>query len=95
MNIMPGTQLSFDTFRSPRNEFAVTYMWFWNVAINKERVDHELAEYAKAGVESIYIVPLPKDFSPEDLRTFMDPEYLSKEFFDIVEYTLKNVSLSA
>lgn len=89
MNIMPGTQFSFDTFRSPRNEFAVTYMWFWNVAINKERVDRELAEYAKAGVESIYIVPLPKDFSPEDLRTFMDPEYLSKEFFDIVEYTLK------
>ena len=89
MNIMPGSSFSYDSFKSPKNEYAVTYMWFWNVAVNKERVDRELAEYAKAGVESIYIVPMPKDFSPEDLRTFMDPEYLTKEFFDIVEYTLR------
>ena len=89
MNVKPGSQFSYNEFKSPKNEYAVTYMWFWNVAVNRERIDRELSEYAKAGVESLYIVPMPKDFSPEDLRTFLDPEYLSEEFFDLVEYTLR------
>ena len=89
MNILPGKQFSPEELLSPSNEYAVTYMWFWNVAITRERVERELAEYVKAGIESIYIVPMPKDFNPEGLRTYLDPEYLSKEFFDIVEYTLR------
>ena len=89
MNILPGSEFCYDEFKSPSADFAVTYMWFWNVAINKDRIDRELAEYAKAGIKSLYIVPLPKDFSPEDLRTFLEPEYLSAEFFDLVEYTLR------
>ena len=64
-------------------------MWCWNVSITKEKIDKELSEYRKAGIKSLYIVPLPKDFSPENLRTFLEPEYLSPEFFELVEYTLR------
>ncbi len=89
MNIKPGMRFSPETLRSPSTEYAATYMWFWNVSVTRERIECELSEYVKAGIESIYIVPMPKDFNPEGLRTFMEPEYLTKEFFDIVEYTLR------
>ena len=75
--------------KEPSNEYAVTYMWFWNAPVTKELIDNELCKYLKAGVRSIYIVPLPKDFRPEDLRTFLDPEYLTKEFFDMAEYAVR------
>ena len=89
MNILPGQKFDIEKLKNPGNEYTVTYMWFWNVPITREKVDSELSEYVKAGIRSIYIVPMPKDFSPENLRTYMDPEYLSKEFFDLVEYTLR------
>ena len=89
MNILPGRQFNIDEFKNPANEYSVTYMWFWNVPVSKELIDRELREYLKAGITSLYIVPLPKDFSPEELRTYLDPEYLSDEFFDLVEYTLR------
>ena len=89
MNILPGQKFDIEKLKDPGNEYTVTYMWFWNVPVTKEKVDAELSEYVKAGIRSIYIVPMPKDFSPENLRTYMDPEYLSAEFFDLVEYTLR------
>ena len=89
MNIKPGAKFSQEEFRSPSAEFAVTYMWFWNSPVTREKIDRELCEYKKAGIRSLYIVPMPKDFSPEEIRTYLDPEYLSREFFELVEYTLR------
>ncbi|MBQ2875997.1 MAG: hypothetical protein IJE25_03215 [Clostridia bacterium] len=89
MNILPGKQFSVGELLSPSAEYAVTYMWFWNAPVTRERVDRELLEYKKAGIESIYIVPLSKDFNPEMMRSSLAPEYLTEEFFDIAEYTLR------
>lgn len=89
MNIYPGERFDQRAFRDPANEFAVTYMWFWNVPVSRELIDRELDSYLRAGVRSLYIVPLPIDFRPETIRTFLHPEYLSEEFFDLVEYTLR------
>ncbi len=85
MNIFPGKEFSLNDFKTPSNEYDVTYMWFWNLPISRELIDSELAEYKKAGVRSIYIVPLPINFRPETIRTFLHPEYLSEEYFDIID----------
>ena len=84
MNIKPGMSFSQNELQAPKNEYAVTYMWFWNEPITRELIDAELSEYKKAGISSIYIVPLPKDFRPETIRTFLSPEYLTDEFFEYV-----------
>lgn len=89
MNIRPGKEFNVQEFRNPKNEYDVTYMWLWNVPVSKELVDRELSEYKKAGINSLYIVPLPKDFRPESIRTFLEPEYMTEEFLDIVEYTVR------
>ena len=89
MNILPGKQFNIDEFRSPKSEYDVTYMWLWNVPVTRELVDRELSEYKKAGINSLYIVPLPKDFRPETIRTYLDPEYLTEEYLDIMEYAVR------
>ena len=89
MNIKPGAPFSAEEFKRPSNDCAVTYMWFWNEPVTKERIDEELIEYRRAGVESLYVVPLPKDFRPETLRTFLSPEYLTDEFFELVSYAVR------
>ena len=89
MNILPRKQFDINEFKSPSNDHDVTYMWIWNVPVTRELVDKELAAYKKAGINSLYIVPLPKDFRPEAIRTYLSPEYLTEEFLDIMEYTVR------
>ena len=89
MNTKPGMVFSLEELRAPKNEYAVTYMWFWNEPITRELIASELSEYKKAGISSIYIVPLPKDFRPETIRTYLSPEYLTEEFFDLAEYAIR------
>ncbi len=89
MNIFPGQEFSQKLLKSPTSEYDVTYMWLWNEAISRELIDKELAEYKKAGINSLYFVPLPKDFRPDTMRTFLSPEYMTEEFLDIAEYAVK------
>ena len=89
MNILPGKDFKAEEFRTPTSEYDVTYMWIWNVPVTRELIDAELCEYKKAGINSLYIVPLPKDFRPETIRTFLSPEYLTEEYLDLMEYTVR------
>lgn len=88
MNIKPGEQFDVNKLKNPPLDCAVSYSWLWNVPVTRELVDKSLAEIVKAGVKSLYILPLPKDFRPETMRTFLSPEYLSEEYFEIVKYAL-------
>ncbi len=88
MNIKPGEQFDVNKLKTPPLECEVAYSWLWNVPVTRELVDKSLAEIVKAGVKSLYILPLPKDFRPETMRTFLDPEYLSEKYFEIVKYAL-------
>ena len=65
-------------------EYDVVYSWLWASPITKDVIDHRLDEMVQAGIKSAYIIPLPKDFRPETLRTFLDPEYLTDEFFELI-----------
>ena len=88
MNIKPGSALSIELLKNPPTECEVTYSWLWNTPITREGIDERLCDFVKAGIKSLYILPLPKDFGSEILRTFMDPEYLTEDFWDLVKYAL-------
>ena len=75
--------------KNPTIEYEVTYSWLWNEPVTREGIDERLAGFLEAGIKSLYILPLPKDFRPENLRTFLSPEYLTEEFWDLVEYAIR------
>ena len=89
MNIIPGQKFDQKLLKNPPLECEVTYSWLWNEPVTKEGIDERLAGFLEAGIKSLYILPLPKDFRPDTLRTFLSPEYLTEEFWDIVEYALR------
>ena len=89
MNILPGKSFDENEFLSPKSEYDVTYMWLWNVPITRELIDRELDAYKRAGINSLYIVPLPKDFRPETIRTYLSPEYMTEEYLDLAEYAVR------
>lgn len=89
MNVYPGAQFDQEMLRSPSDEYQVTYTWIWNVPVTKEGIDKRLSEFLEVGIKSLYILPIPIDFRPESSRTYLHPEYLTDEFWDIIEYALR------
>ena len=86
MNILPGGELDLALLREPPLDNQVVYSWNWNAPISRAGIDERLDGFVKAGIKGLYILPLPIDFRPERLRTFLHPEYLSEEFFELVRY---------
>ena len=89
MNIKPGQKFNLNSLKNPPLECAVSYGWIWNEPITKKGIDERLDGFVKAGIKSLYILPFSKDFHPDRLRTFMSPEYLTEEFFELVEYATR------
>lgn len=77
---------SADILKNVPREYDVVYSWIWSSVITREGIDERLHELTLAGIKHVYVIPLPKDFRPEALRTFLDPEYLSEEFFGLISY---------
>ena len=86
MNVYPGSDFDLALFKEPPADNRVVYSWNWNAPISRQGIDERLDGFVKAGIKGLYILPLPIDFRPERLRTFMHPEYLSEEFFELVRY---------
>lgn len=42
----------------------------------------------KAGMRALYILPEPKEFRPNTMRTHMHPNYLTDEFFELCKYAI-------
>jgi len=76
-------------FVTPPKGCNIVYGWAWNVTVTKEKIEKQLNEFVEAGIKGIYVLPLPKSFRPESLRNFMDPDYLTEEFFEMMQYTYR------
>lgn len=74
-------------FKGNSGKHSIVYSWLWGSVITREIIDKKLDDMVKAGIKWFYIIPLPKDFRPETLRTFLEPEYLTEEFFELIRYT--------
>ena len=87
-----GLKFSEGEFRAPGVEYEICWLWTWNAPISREGIDSRLDEFLRAGIKSLYVLPLPKDFRPEYLRTFLDPEYLSEGYFELIEYAIRRAT---
>lgn len=79
---------SVSNFQLPSKEYSVMYCWVWNTPITAEEIDRQLKLFKKAGINGIYILPLPPEFRPQTLRTTMSPPYLSEEFFACIRHAM-------
>jgi hypothetical protein len=60
--------------------------WFWNDSITPDQIDRMLDDFLAKGIRAVYLHPMPQSFRPADFFGGMTVDYLSKEFFDLVDH---------
>lgn len=79
-------------FERPSVRYAPMYMWRWNGKMNREETDRQLEEMKRLGIKAFYILPEPKNFRPKTMPTLMEPEYLTKAYFEEYLYVTQKAS---
>lgn len=76
------------SFLNPDNTFSPVYIWVWNDICTREIIDEQLSEMQSLGIRSFYILPEPENFRPGSMPTYLSPEYLSYEYFELFAYAI-------
>lgn len=86
------SRFSMAAFQNADTPFQPAYAWIWNDQIESAELRRRLAGLRRAGIRTVYVLPEPKNFRPERIRTFLEPDYLTDEFMRLVreaaEYAL-------
>ncbi len=78
-----------DMFTAPPTALYPAYSWGWNGPLTKEEIRRQLDECHSKNIKVIYILPEPKNFRPHTSPTYMEPEYLTEEWFGMFRYTVE------
>lgn len=78
-----------NSFASPDVSNAPVYVWVWNDICNRDVIDTQLAEMQCLGIRAFYILPEPRSFRPDSMPTYLEPDYLTEEYFELCAYTVK------
>lgn len=86
------SRFSMVAFQNADTPFQPAYAWIWNDQIESAELRRRLDGLRRAGIRTVYVLPEPKNFRPERIRTFLEPDYLTDEFMRLVreaaEYAL-------
>ena len=88
MNIRPGEAFDQSLLKNPDTDCSPSYCWLWNATITKDGIDKQLEEFSKAGIRSVNIISFPKNFHPDKFGCYLEPDYLSDEFMELMGYAL-------
>lgn len=75
-------------FQSPDKSYAPIYAWVWNGELTEEGINARLSEMNRLGIKAFYVIPEPQTFRPTTMPSHLDPNYLTKPYFDYYKYTL-------
>lgn len=62
------------------------YTWLWNSTITKEGIKKQIDEMYDSGIRAFYVLGEPEYFRPKTRKTHLFPEYLSKEYLELLYY---------
>ncbi|MBR2452978.1 MAG: hypothetical protein IKB32_02920, partial [Clostridia bacterium] len=81
--------LSVEKFKSPSSLYSPVYNWIWNGPITREEMDSQLDEMQRLGIKAIAIIAEPKTFRPARIPTLLEPDYLTKPYFEEYRYAVE------
>ncbi len=85
--------LSLKNFKKPSSLFSPVYHWVWNGPITREEIDRQLDEMQRLGIKTVAIVAEPKTFRPARIPTLLEPDYLTKPYFEEYRYTVEGLKM--
>ena len=75
-----------ESFKNISCEYEPVYTWFWNGGITKDGIKKRIDEMLTQGIKAFYILAEPKNFLPERRKTFLEPDYLTDDYIDLLCY---------
>lgn len=81
-----------ESFLSPTVQYAPMYVWMWNGRVSHDETDRQLEEMHRLGIRAMYILPEPKSFRPNSMPTMLEPDYLTKPYFEEFLYATKKAA---
>lgn len=76
-------------FAAPPTGLYPAYSWGWNGPLTKEEIRRQLDECHSKNIKVIYALPEPKNFRPHTSPTYMEPDYLTEEWFAMFRYMVE------
>jgi hypothetical protein len=68
-------------FRRPPVDFYPSVFWNWNDQMSPERIREQLKDLSDHQLPALCILPMPRDFRPDNTGNRLDVDYLSPEYF--------------
>lgn len=83
IGIPKGTETAESVFKNPPAKYRPIPFWFLNGKLNKDTIDKQIEDAAKAGFGGVSPLPLTADFGFGGAYKFpgLEPEYFSDEYF--------------
>ncbi len=82
---------SIEDFETPSSLYSPVYNWIWNGPITREEMDNQLDEMQRLGIKAIAIIAEPKSFRPARIPTLLEPDYLTKPYFEEYRYAMEGL----
>jgi hypothetical protein len=68
-------------FRRPPVDFYPSVFWNWNDQMSPQRIREQLKDLSDHQLPALCILPMPRDFRPDNTGNRLDVDYLSPEYF--------------
>ncbi len=81
-----------ERFAGPEALFHPGYFWLWNDVLDEERLHSQLRDMAAHGARSVVMLPMPHAFRPDSTNNFLEPDYLTPEFFQFVRTAVEEAA---
>ena len=62
------------------------FSWIWNTKITKNEICRQIDELYDFGVRAFYILAEPKEFRPKLRKTYLEPDFMSSEYLDLLYF---------
>ncbi|MBE6689314.1 MAG: hypothetical protein E7588_08610 [Ruminococcaceae bacterium] len=78
-----------EKLKMPDVDFYPAFAWSWTSPVEKNEIMRQLDYMFENNIKTVYILPQPKDFRPKTSPTNLEPDYLTKEYFEIYRFAME------
>jgi len=75
--MLTDTKIDRHKLQNPEAMCWPAYFYCWNDVLSEESIAQQIQDMAAMGAKSVCQLPEPKEFRPETMQTWLEPDYLS------------------
>ena len=79
-------------FLNPNAVYWPGYFWLWNAPLKPDVIRNQLRDMAAHGARSVCMLPMPHAFRPDSTNNSMEPDYLTREYFDRIRLAVEEAT---